>query len=92
MIGEVQMRTRFLSKMTNGEVEEYLNRNDIIYVPVGVTETHGALPLDSETVLAEAIAKRHCRRSLKHFVKWMFIRRIVFFLNTGRICQAEELK
>ena len=50
------MRTRFLSKLTNGEVEEYLNRNDIIYVPVGVTETHGALPLDSETVLAEAIA------------------------------------
>ncbi|PAE44680.1 creatininase family protein [Bacillus sp. 7884-1] len=88
------MCTRFLSKMTNGEVEEYLDRNDIIYVPVGVTETHGALPLDAETVLAEAIAKRHwtCRRSLKHFVKWMFIRRIVFFLNTGRICQAEELK
>ncbi|OAB43539.1 creatininase family protein [Paenibacillus antarcticus] len=50
------MRTRFLSKMTNGEVEQYLDRNDIIYVPVGVTETHGALPLDSETVLAEAIA------------------------------------
>ena len=50
------MRTRFLSKMTNGEVEQYLDRNDIIYIPVGVTETHGALPLDSETVLAEAIA------------------------------------
>ncbi|MBM7599237.1 creatinine amidohydrolase [Virgibacillus halotolerans] len=51
-----QMRTRFLTKLTNGEVEEYLNRNDIIYVPVGVTETHGALPLDSETVLSEAFA------------------------------------
>ncbi len=51
-----EMRTRFLSKLTNGEVEEYLNRNDLIFVPVGVTETHGALPLDSETVLAEAIA------------------------------------
>lgn len=50
------MRTRFLSKLTNGEVEQYLERNDIIYVPVGVTETHGALPLDSETVLAEALA------------------------------------
>ena len=52
------MRTRFLSKLTNGEVEQYLDRNDIIYVPVGVTETHGALPLDSETVLSEAIALR----------------------------------
>src|SRR5881392_763513 len=50
------MRTRFLPKLTNGEVEEYLNRNDLIFVPVGVTETHGALPLDSETVVAEAIA------------------------------------
>ncbi|MBS4207994.1 creatininase family protein [Bacillus sp. FJAT-50079] len=49
------MRTRFLSKLTNGEVEEYLTRNDLIFVPVGVTETHGALPLDSETVLAEAV-------------------------------------
>lgn len=50
------MRTRFLTKLTNGEVEDYLDSNDIIFVPVGVTETHGALPLDSETVLAEAIA------------------------------------
>ncbi|OMF37682.1 hypothetical protein BK133_03830 [Paenibacillus sp. FSL H8-0548] len=57
------MRTRFLSKMTNGEVEQYLDRNDIIYVPVGVTETHGALPLDSETVLAEAIALKMAEAS-----------------------------
>lgn len=51
-----EMRTRFLSKLTNGEVEEYLKEHDLIYVPVGVTETHGALPLDAETVLAEAVA------------------------------------
>ncbi|MCC3357055.1 creatininase family protein [Bacillus sp. REN16] len=50
------MRTRFLSKCTNGEVEEYLQHNDLIFVPVGVTETHGALPLDTETVIAEALA------------------------------------
>jgi creatinine amidohydrolase len=57
------LRTRFLSKLTNGEVEEYLERNDIIYVPVGVTETHGGLPLDSETVLAEAIALKMAEES-----------------------------
>ncbi|URN95829.1 MAG: creatininase family protein [Candidatus Pristimantibacillus lignocellulolyticus] len=57
------MRTRFLSKMTNGEVEQYLDRNDIIYIPVGVTETHGALPLDAETVLAEAIALKMAEAS-----------------------------
>lgn len=51
------MRTRFLPKMTNNEVEEYLDRNDLIFVPVGVTELHGALPLDSETVIAEALSK-----------------------------------
>ncbi|MGY0836395.1 creatininase family protein [Aerococcus urinaeequi] len=50
------MRTRFLSKCTNQEVEQYLASNDIIIVPVGVTELHGGLPLDSETVLAEGIA------------------------------------
>jgi len=52
------MRTRFLSKLTNGEVEEYLKYNDLIFVPVGTTETHGALPLDVETVAAEAFAKK----------------------------------
>lgn len=50
------MRTRFLSKCTNQEVEQYLASNDIIIVPIGVTELHGGLPLDSETVLAEGIA------------------------------------
>ncbi|OCA84527.1 hypothetical protein A8F94_15120 [Bacillus sp. FJAT-27225] len=57
------MRTRFLSKLTNGEVEDYLQRNDLIYIPVGVTETHGALPLDAETVLAEAIALKMAEES-----------------------------
>ncbi|WP_138419627.1 creatininase family protein [Aquibacillus sediminis] len=57
------MRTRFLSKLTNGEVEEYLDRNDLIFVPVGVTETHGALPLDSETVLAEAFALKMAEKT-----------------------------
>lgn len=50
------MRSRFLTKITNGEIEGYLEKNDVIFIPVGVTETHGALPVDAETVLAEAIA------------------------------------
>ena len=50
------MRTRFLSKMINAEVEEYLKRNDLIIVPIGVTELHGGLPLDAETVVAEGTA------------------------------------
>ena len=50
------MRTRILQKMTNTEVEEYLQRNDIIFVAVGVVETHGFFTLDVETVMPEAEA------------------------------------
>ncbi len=51
-----QMRTRLLTSLTNQEVEEYLGRNDIIFVPVGPTEVHGRWPLDCEYVLPEAYA------------------------------------
>ena len=50
------MRTRLLPKMLNSEVQEYLNRNDIIIVPVGTVEMHGGLPLDVETNISEAVA------------------------------------
>ncbi len=50
------MRTRILPKMLNSEVQEYLERNDIIIVPVGTVEMHGGFPLDSETVISEAYA------------------------------------
>ncbi len=51
-----ELRTRFLPKMLNSEVEEYLKENDIIIVPVGTIEMHGGMPLDSETVISEAFA------------------------------------
>ena len=50
----MEMRTRILGKMLNTEVQEYLERNDIIIVPVGTTEMHGGFPLDCETVISEA--------------------------------------
>lgn len=53
---EDDMRTRILPKMLNTEVEEYLERNDVIIVPVGTVELHGGFPLDSETVISEAFA------------------------------------
>ncbi len=52
----MEMRTRFLPKLLNSEVEAYLQKNDIIIVPVGTVEMHGGLPLDSETVISEAFA------------------------------------
>lgn len=50
------MRTRLLPKMLNDEVEKYLERNDIIIVPVGTVEMHGGFPLECETTISEAYA------------------------------------
>lgn len=58
----MEMRTRILSKLSNFEVEEYLDRNDIIFIPVGPTEMHGRCPLEIEYVgplgMAMAMAEK----------------------------------
>ena len=51
----MKMRTRIMGRKLNSEVQQYLERNDIIIVPVGTTEMHGGMPLDCETVGREAI-------------------------------------
>ena len=51
------MRTRALNAMTNHEIEEYLKRRDVIFIPVGTVETHNPYPVDCEYVMAEAWAK-----------------------------------
>ena len=45
-MSEIQMRTRILGKLNNYEVEEYLERNSIIFVPVGTVELAGRKPLE----------------------------------------------
>ena len=50
------MRTRYLTGLTNPEIEEYLKRNDVIIVPVGTVESMGAFPTDLEYTMAEAYA------------------------------------
>jgi creatinine amidohydrolase len=52
------MRTRYLTGLTNTEVEEYLRRNDIIFIPVGNVEVHGGLPTDCEYVGPLAFAQK----------------------------------
>lgn len=52
----MEPRTRILPKMLNNEVETYLQRSDVIFVPVGTVELHGGYPLDSEAVIGEAFA------------------------------------
>ena len=44
------MRTRYLTSLTRPEIEDYLKRNDVIFIPVGNVEAHGGLPADCEYV------------------------------------------
>ena len=51
------MRTRIYNKMTTPEVEAYLARGgDTMFLAVGVTECHGNMPIDCETIGPEANA------------------------------------
>lgn len=50
------MRSRYLTTLTNPEIEDYLKRNDVIFIPVGTTESMGAFPTDLEYTIAEAYA------------------------------------
>jgi creatinine amidohydrolase len=56
--GVPPMRSRSLPSLTNTEVEAYLNRNDIIFIPVGNVEVHGGLPEDCEYVGPLAFATK----------------------------------
>jgi hypothetical protein len=42
--------------MTNTEIEQYLKRNDVIFIPVGTVEPHAELPIDAEYVGPLAVA------------------------------------
>ena len=53
-----RMRTRYFPSLTNPEVEQYLKRNDIIFIPVGTVESFGTMPSDMEYRMAEAYAAK----------------------------------
>lgn len=75
-----EMRTRVLSHLANCEVEEYLDRNDIIFVPVGNVEMHGAFPMDVEYVQAEAQA-----RLLAEQVDGLIFTDLLYFYAAGTV-------
>jgi creatinine amidohydrolase len=56
--GSPPMRSRYLGSLTNTEIEDYLKRNDIIFVPVGNVEVHGGFPTDCEYVGPLAFAQK----------------------------------
>src|SRR2546427_5693832 len=57
-----QMRTRLLTGLTNTEIEQYLKRNDVIFVPVGTVEPQGGLPIDCEYVGRSPMRSRWQKR------------------------------
>ncbi|MGL5540980.1 MAG: creatininase family protein, partial [Erysipelotrichaceae bacterium] len=59
----MKLRTRFLPKLVNQEVSQYLQHHDLIFVPVGTVEMHGGFPLECESVISEAIALQLAHQS-----------------------------
>ena len=57
------LRTRYLTSLTNIEVENYLQRNDLVFVPIGTVQAHGVLPVDAEYVAAQALALKMAEAS-----------------------------
>lgn len=52
------MKSRNLQEMTNRHIKGYLQKNDIVLLPIGSQEIHGALlPQGADTFVARAIAK-----------------------------------
>ncbi len=51
------MRTRNYQSLSNYEIEQYLKKNDILFIPVGNEEEHDPYPVDCEYVQAEAWAR-----------------------------------
>ncbi|MBO9581882.1 MAG: creatininase family protein [Sphingobium sp.] len=52
-----KMRSRLMTSLTGWEVEEYLKRNDVLFVPVGPVEQNGGSPTDVEYVIPLAYAQ-----------------------------------
>jgi creatinine amidohydrolase len=51
-----ELRTRFYDSLRNREIESYLARRDVIFLPVGTMEMHGEMPVGCEHVLPLAVA------------------------------------
>ena len=49
-------KTSFFNKLHSGEIEDYLRRNDIIFIPFGTVAAHGGFPMDVEETFARGLA------------------------------------
>lgn len=69
----------FIEELTSEDIRELTNLSNIIIIPVGSLEAHGPhLPLSTDTIIAEAIAKKAVEK-LKNFnIKVLIGPRIIF--------------
>src|ERR1051326_4845780 len=53
-----KLHTRDLTRLSQGQVADYLKRSDIVFIPIGAVETNGIMPSDRDYVspLAYAMA------------------------------------
>lgn len=56
------MRSRLMTSLSGWEVEQYLARNDVLFVPVGPVEQNGGMPTDVEYVIPLAYAMELAER------------------------------
>lgn len=71
------IRTRNYGDLTNWEIEQYLERNDIIVIPVGNCEAHAGMPVDVEYMMAEGYA-----RLIAEKVDGLLLQNVLYF-NVG---------
>jgi creatinine amidohydrolase len=57
------MRSRLYTSLTGYEINEYLKRNDVIFIPVGPVEVNDGNPVDVEYVLPLAYAIKLAEKS-----------------------------
>ncbi len=51
--------TSLMYKLTRPEIEEYLQRCDVVLLPVGATEQHGIhLAIDTDSFISHKVARR----------------------------------
>ena len=64
VLGQTEkMRTRLLTSLSNVEIEQYLKRNDVIFVPIGTIEVNGGFPVDCEYVGPLAVAMKMAEKA-----------------------------
>src|SRR5439155_9124076 len=66
-----KMRTRYFTSLTNPEIEQYLKRNDVIFIPVGAIETFGPMPTGMEYTMGEAYALRMAEETDGLILPWV---------------------